>query len=390
MLLAMLLRPNCGNFVSSLHSHFVVNLDFEGETPSTQTGEGDATVGLGGGSSDSRIMAFAGGRQKFRCSLPSSSRRTPEVGSPEANDVSKFKAHFRNAKLAPLNGRCWTTKKDYWSYEVCFGRRVMQFRPDTDTRFSLGEHVPDRAELHPDGHISELYAGGADNRSTEVNYACGHAGERRVFTIEEPKPLKYVVTVTSPVFCSWRGKEGMETKDEEGHTYPISSLLEDLRGNCVNVTQGWWTYEYCYPHTLTQFHGGNGGQRDPEHVLGSVKNTAEPTGVGQVRMDMVRLKPSISPRERRAPPSNHRTLRQFLGDGTVCDETSRPRTTTMHFQCPPNWQSQSETRIVSINEPSLCEYDIMVHTNLLCGHQKLIPALPKGKEVIQCVAQPKQ
>merc|ERR1712113_584877 len=67
----------------------------------------------------------------------------------------------------------------------------------------------------------------------------------------------------------------------------------------------------------------------------------------------VRLKPSISPRERRAPPSNHYTLQQHLGGGTVCDETSRPRQVKMHFQCPPTWQQRPETRIVSINEASL-------------------------------------
>jgi hypothetical protein len=354
--LAALLDLGYGNFVSSLHSNFVVNLDFEGSAPESQT-EDD----LAASSTDARLMAFAGGRQKFRCTLPSSKRHRPAQGTPEANDVAKFKAHFRNAKLAPLSGRCWTTKKDYWSYEVCFGRKIVQFRQDADAKFSLGE-IASEGELHGDGHISETYAGGTDNRSSVLMYACGDGGDKRDFILEEPAPLKYEILITSPSFCSWREKGGLETRsgaDGKGKTMLISALLEDLRGNCVNVTQGWWTYEYCYPHSLRQFHQGNGGQREPEHVLGTVNGSGTPTDFGRVKMELVKLKPSISAKERRAPPSNHGTLKQYLGFGTVCDETNRPRTTTMHFQCPPNWNTQSETRIVNINEASLCEY--------LCG-----------------------
>merc|ERR1719329_1413527 len=107
-------------------------------------------------------------------------------------------------------------------------------------------------------------------------------------------------------------------------------------------------------------------------------------------MAMVRMKAGINPKERRAAPSGHRSLQQYLGGGTVCDETRRPRASTMFFQCPSNWQTKPETRMVSINEAMLCEYEIVVHSTLLCGHQKLIPVPPRGKEVIQCDAEPEE
>lgn len=375
-LLASLLTVVQGNFVSSLHSNFVVNLDFEGDQRGTE--QSDAQ--------ESTLMSFAGGRQKFRCNLPSSSSSRKNASS-LSDDMSKHRNHFKNAKLAPYKGRCSTTRKEYWQYAVCFGTKITQFRQGEEGRtFSLGEYVASADVLHPDGRVTEFYAGGTDNRSSEINYVCGSTTEDQKLVIEEPQTLYYNITVYGPGFCSWRDKDGAETRDTNGHVFPISTMLEPLRGNCVNITQGWWTYEYCYPQSLRQFHLGNAGQRDPEHILGQLKG--QPTEVTQVNMTMVRLKPSVTAKDRRAPPSNHRTLRQFLGDGTVCDETKRPRTTTMHFQCPPNWQSNGETRIISINEASLCEYDIMVHSNLLCGHQKLIPALPRGREVINCVAQP--
>merc|ERR1711920_380563 len=218
---------------------------------------------------------------------------------------------------------------------------------------------------------------------------CGSSeSSSRIFKIEEIRPLYYVVTVSGPAFCSWREKNGTVTRDEEGSVMKVSSLLEELRGSCINVTEGWWTYEYCYPTGLQQFHlgGTSGKKRDPEHTIGTLAGTSAPTGVNKVDMDLVRLKPSISPRERRAPPSNHWTLRQKLGHGTVCDETSRPRQVSMHFQCPPTWQQKSETRIISINEASICEYEMLIHTTLICGHNKFMPTLPRGKQLIQCAA----
>lgn len=376
VLLLTLMVPACGNFVSSLHSNFVVNLDFEGET---QVQGDDAEE-------DTHIMSFAGGKQKFKCNLPTG--RKSHIGGGNSTDSKKLKAHLMDAKLAAFKGRCWTRRVDYWSYDVCFGKRIKQYRPDAEASFSLGERTGKEPQLNPDGSVTELFAGGTDNRSAVLHYTCGLSGENRIFSIEEPKPLKYEITVTSAAFCDWRGQEGNETRDTHDKPLKVSALLEDLRGECVNVTQGWWTYEYCYPHSLTQFHLAN-SRREPQHTLGTLNGTTDPTDPGKVNMNMVKLKPSVTSRERRAAPSNHRTLRQFLGGGTVCDETNRARSTTMHFQCPPNWQTQLETRITNIKEGSLCEYEIMVQTPLICGHPKLLPSAPKSKEeAIRCVAQP--
>merc|ERR1712060_675286 len=51
-------------------------------------------------------------------------------------------------------------------------------------------------------------------------------------------------------------------------------------------------------------------------------------------------------------------------------------------------EGKPETRIVSINEGSLCEYEMVIQTTLLCGHDKFLPTLPRGQETIQCVAEP--
>lgn len=379
------------DFVTSLHSNFVVNLDFEADR-ARGADEGDSAAKSEQADKvdpeDVKVMSFAGGKRKFRCTLPSGKNRTSSASRSE--DAAKSRSHFIAAKLASMRGSCWKYQKDYWSYDICFGRRITQYRPDEDTRFSLGQHVPERDELLSTGGIREFYTDGTENRTSEVRFVCGSAEqESRVFKVEEPAPLYYVWTVSGPSFCVWNENDGSQARDMEGGALPVSALLEELRGSCVNVTQGWWTYEYCYPRQLVQFHvNGNGGKRDPLHVLGKVDESRSPTEVNSVEMSMVRLKPSMSARERRAPPSQHLTLRQSLVDGAVCHENNRARSTMLHFQCPPNWQSRPEIRIVSITEGSLCEYDVMIHTPLLCGHEKLLPTMPRGRETIQCVAEP--
>jgi len=383
------------NFVTSLHSSFVVNLDFgdsEAEAALSPTGgDGtgdDAAPSPSEASDDVKVMSFAGGGQKFKCSIPSTRNQTkPSLSGSE--DIAAIKARFIAAKLAMLQGECWKHRKDFWTYDVCFGRRISQYQAGGDLQYSLGDHVPEADELSPSGEVKQHYIGGAGNRSAEVHYACGSSeASSREFSVEEDRPLHYKFRVSGPTFCSWNLNNGATSQDASGRSWPVSALLEEMRGTCVNTTQGWWTYEYCFPHSLIQFHlAGNGKTRDPTHILGTLNGTTSPTAPNTVKMETIRLKPSISPRERREPPSNHLTLQQYLGGGTVCDETSQPRSTKMRFQCPLKWKSQTETQIVSIQEGSLCEYEVVIQSPMLCGHSKFLPTIPMGKQTIQCTAE---
>jgi len=384
VVLLVLPRTSC-NFVASLQSNFVVNLDFDARKDSNENVDGAEQ-------DNTRIMTFAGGRSKFKCDLPVGANKTRSGGwGPGPEGQGKLGAHLRSAKLASVKGRCWSFQREYWSYEVCVSGKITQYRPGADTRFSLGEHNQDvfPDTLLPNGTLMQQFTGGSDNRSTLVEFTCG-VYTPQALTIDEPKPLNYHMLIHGPQFCNWRDKKAAEARDTKNQVFKVSALLEELRAKCVNVTHGWWTYEYCYPHTVRQFHlASNGKTRETEHTLGTINGTSTPKAVGQVNMTMVRVQQGAGTvRERRASPSNHKMLEQFLGGGSVCDETSRSRSTFLHFQCPPNWQQKPETRIVSISEGALCEYEIMIYTTLLCGHPMMLPALPKGKEVIQCHSLP--
>ncbi|CAJ1425812.1 unnamed protein product [Effrenium voratum] len=353
-----------GNFMASLHTNYVVNLDF------------DSSLDWGEALEDTKVMSLAGGKRKFRCRLPGGKNQS----RPDAPDA---KGHFLAAKLVPWRS-CVTTSIDFWTYELCSGSRVVQYRDDAGMRFSLGEHDAKSDRLLPTGEVREFYKGGTENRSTEVRYVCG-SGEQTAFQVVEGPIHYYTITVQGPAFCPWKDRDGAEATAPDGTRMLVTSLLEPLRGRCVNTSQGWWTYEYCYPMRLAQFHLEQ-DKRAPEYTLGTLEGTAQNRAPNRVNMSMIRLKPSMNMRERRAPPSRHLTLEQHLSGGNVCDETNRPRAAKLRFQCPADWQKRPETRIVSLTESSLCEYEVLIHTTLLCGHHKLMPTLPRGKETIQCVA----
>jgi len=391
-------RADAGHYAVSLYSNFVVNLDFQGTMSDTESSGTADVCGVGGCIGDQeddrdegQVMAFAGGQRKFRCRVPA---RPNATGSGGAKDSSKYENHFRNAKLAHLKGRCMThqASEEYWSYEICFGLKVTQLNTDSQASFSLGEHAFGKDQLLANGGVVEQYRGGTENRSCEIRYVCGSSATTANFIrVEEEMPLRYRITVRGPQFCSFRG-DGLETQDEEGNLLRASSLLEDMRGSCINMTQGWWTYEYCFPEMLRQYHL-QGSTKDPIHTLGTLSGSPEgagPSSPDEVIMSIMRPKAGLGgikdPRPSRS--GNTRALRQSLGGGAVCDETGQARTAVMYFQCPSNWQQHPETRFVSITEGSLCEYQVLVHSGLLCGHRKLVPMLPRGKEVIQCAAEP--
>ncbi|CAE7189641.1 Slc38a10, partial [Symbiodinium necroappetens] len=368
------------NFVASLHANYVVNLDFDSSTTEA--------AGLDNlDDEDVKVMNLANGRRKFRCRLPGGRNISQQLpGAPDA------KAHFLAAKLAPWRGSCLTVIKDFWSYDLCSGSKVVQYRDDAGMRFSLGEHHPKSDRLLPTGEVRELYLGGTDNRSTEVRYVCGRGdtSATSLEVVEDPVHF-YTLTVSGPAFCSWKDRDGAEAG------MGLAWRLEPLRSRCLNISRGWWTYEYCYPANLVQFHLEN-DKRAPQYTLGTLEGTAQSKSPNRVNMSMIRLKPSMSPRERRAPPSRHLTLEQQLGGGNEtwldfadllpCAKGKSGilikfvKELQMHGQRP-------ESRIVSVTESSLCEYEVLIHTTLLCGHHKLMPTLPRGKETIQCVADPR-
>ncbi|CAK0882345.1 unnamed protein product [Prorocentrum cordatum] len=365
-----------GTLATMLRWSFVVSLDLE---PGAGRGPGGAPDG------QPLSIALAGGKQKLECRLPA-------AGGGRAAQEAQAQRQRRSigAKLAQLRGYCWTLLRDGWEYQVCPGDGVKRRMSDAPASRgqgwqSLGSHVAEADALRADGGVTELFLGGAGNASSEIWYVCGSSGaEKQTISLEisEGELPVYSWSISGPAFCSWGGRSGSRATTLAGEEIQASALLEDLRGSCLNLTRGWWSYEYCFPGRITQFHQWPWGRREPEHSLGSIDMTGAEAGVDRVQMSIVRLKPGHP----RATPSARRALWQRLEGGSVCDETQRARATSMLFRCPPNWQSRPRARIASVEETSVCEYEVRVETVLLCGHDMFLPPPPPEEETIQCTA----
>lgn len=66
-------------------------------------------------------------------------------------------------------------------------------------------------------------------------------------------------TYSAPQFCDWR----KNVRDRPNY----DRLLMREVGNCMNLTTGYWTYEYCHPDSLTQFHLEPDGKIDSHFTV---------------------------------------------------------------------------------------------------------------------------
>jgi len=374
-----------GTVFSSTQSNYVVRLDFDGAHAEEEVAQHFVEKEM--------VM---GGDRKFKCVIP---RRGGSL--PTTNQVVPARSHtayLLDGKVAPLqHGKCIEFQKDYWSYEVCFRSKITQFRRGSTAKFSLGEYnasVHDK--LYSNGTFVQTYEGGTDGRRVEVVFLCGKWKPRQI-RVTEPTQLSYVITFHYPGACDWsRDGHGFattaRTEATKEEVIPVSALLEPLRDNCLNRTEGWWTYQYCFPHTLRQFHvAGSGAIEEPVHVLGTsvgrdvvskvdFKLKSEPP---LPSMEITKTKgPAAAGRARRV----HRILQHQLGHGSHCDETSAPRSSMIIFECPEAWADpdMQMPQITSIAETTLCQYEIVISTTLVCSHPKLIPRIPRAPETIRC------
>lgn len=134
-----------------------------------------------------------------------------------------------------------------------------------------------------------------------------------------------------------------------------NSLLSTLKGVCVKMMEGAWTYEVCYFQNIRQYleTGVQKAMRiSHNYVLGSyVTPAGDHTGTERRKM------PQLMYEGKKYPYHS-----QWYRDGTVCDLTGRPRETELRFFC-----QEKRTRIVEIDEIATCSYQINVGTPLLCS-----------------------
>jgi len=170
----------------------------------------------------------------------------------------------------------------------------------------------------------------------------------------------------------------------------MTKLLQGAVESCTFRMEPYWTYSLCHGTSMTQYHeekDDDGNTKRTEYTLGKMT----PDEVQDA------LKPPILPDGVRRPVPK-RKIEQHdtpywtvtMDNGTPCDLNNKPRSTTVIYVCHPGATNQ----ILSINEVTSCEYEVVALTPLLCentfyrlkdtpvhdiqcepyGHEKIRPA----------------
>uniref|UniRef100_A0A183BFL2 Endoplasmic reticulum lectin 1 n=1 Tax=Echinostoma caproni TaxID=27848 RepID=A0A183BFL2_9TREM len=122
-------------------------------------------------------------------------------------------------------------------------------------------------------------------------------------------------------------------------------------------TKDWWTYELCYGKKISQFHEER-EERLSETVLGYYESET----IWNETVDFVSM------------------IFQFYTNGSVCDLTSKPRSSEVRYTC----GNEHSPEIISVNELESCIYLLTVEVPSLCAHPAFVVTVPPKVEEILC------
>eukprot|EP00873_Tetraselmis_striata_P016506 jgi/Tetstr1/436770/TSEL_025550.t1 len=166
------------------------------------------------------VMSDKAGQQ-YRCFLPpiSGEGDGENSGSSEQGGGSGT-SKPPSAYLAGLASTCFYRVEGWWTYELCYKKRIRQYHQDHETitsEFVLGnfdEVSSEKLELavaegapESSAYFAQRYGSGTPcdltgtPRETEVRYVCSADSANVVSSIKEPSTCSYVLTFQTPLLC---------------------------------------------------------------------------------------------------------------------------------------------------------------------------------------------
>ncbi|KAM9364629.1 endoplasmic reticulum lectin 1 [Pholidichthys leucotaenia] len=153
-------------------------------------------------------------------------------------------------------------------------------------------------------------------------------------------------------------------------------LLESLfkRSSCSYRIESYWTYEVCHGKHVRQYHEEKETTQKvnvQEYFLGNMAQKSQSTETAET--DQVEEEKDAKPSSDTEVPTKNieGQLTPYysveMGNGTPCGlRNSQPRSTSVLYICHP----ESKHEILSVDEVTTCEYEVVVLTPLLCAHPK--------------------
>ncbi|GBG30536.1 Hydroxysteroid dehydrogenase-like protein 2 [Hondaea fermentalgiana] len=198
------------------------------------------------------------------------------------------------AALQPLEGKCISIRKGYWSYDVCHKNGVFQYhgtsRAKAGVTWSLGTFNPDASSiLTSDSQGSDKQVALAVVHHFVDGQPCDETGKPRVSRVvyfccphlKGPSGMDYQLeSLTENQVCSYTVTMCTRTLCDVGFVPRGSTdawtILRSLSGLCFQDTIDWWSYSLCVERDVSQFHmeesvtskGQRSVERTSEYSLG--------------------------------------------------------------------------------------------------------------------------
>ncbi|XP_054261897.1 endoplasmic reticulum lectin 1-like isoform X1 [Macrosteles quadrilineatus] len=132
-------------------------------------------------------------------------------------------------------------------------------------------------------------------------------------------------------------------------TSPVENFLSGK--TCLHGGSGWWKFEFCYGHSVEQYHVEQDNTR-----------TTVKLGVFDREAHIAWL--THNPHKRPKPLPERRQLSHYYGGGSLCDKTGLPRETEVKLKCVEN--SSPGAVSLYLIEPHTCQYILGVESPLVC------------------------
>ncbi|XP_025080630.1 protein OS-9-like isoform X2 [Pomacea canaliculata] len=171
---------------------------------------------------ESAIVVTSRHGQQYQCTYPSTVEQEKQKEEKEKEALEKGVIQLLN----PIGiGPCLIKTKDWWSYELCYGKYIRQYHLEDgkikgniiylglyESEFDWSNETLKETRIRsktPAGRYhSQYYTNGTKcdltgmGRQTEVRYLCKEASEDYIARVDEPETCVYILTVYTSRLCS--------------------------------------------------------------------------------------------------------------------------------------------------------------------------------------------
>ena len=144
----------------------------------------------------------------------------------------------------------------------------------------------------------------------------------------------------------------------------LGSRLDFLASECAEKRLGWWHYRWCHLQSVEQYHLEKDGTMAAKTSLGVFDEMAS-DGAQREKSKEESIQKT---RGSSTAKSKRKKYEHIFTKGDLCSETKTHRKTHVHFKCCPRAKtaSSSSPSILSIEEPSTCNYRLTICTLHVC------------------------